>query len=401
MTEPDRTATPVADRGRRLRVALVTSSYAPHVGGVEEHVRQVAHELLETGTAVEVWSVDRGTGPVVREVEGVTVRYLPTPLPSSSVGGVARFAKALPGAWRLWSGARAAFRPDVLHVHCFGPNGAYALAAHRRYRLPLVVTSHGETVADDHGVFDRSAILRTSLRRALHAAAAVTAPSGFVLDDLRSRFGLVGGEVVPNGVDLGLVGDAARSPFAGPYLLAVGRLGRAKGFDLLISAMDGIALDAAMRLVVVGDGEERARLEALVAERGLEGRVEFAGRLDSPVVADAMAGATMVVVPSRMEAFGIVALEAWRSGAPLVMTDRGGAPGFVRDGRDGVLVDPRDIAALRAAIVRVAGDDDLRSRMVAAGRERVASFTWRRAADAYEGRYASVPGFAEIAAGAA
>ena len=99
-----------------------------------------------------------------------------------------------------------------------------------------------------------------------------------------------------------------------------------------------------------------------------------------------MAGAVAVVVPSRVEAFGIVALEAWRSGAPLVMTDRGGAPGFVHDGVDGILVDPVDTAALRAALARVAAD-------AACGRSwpRVASAyptsPGRRVADAYDAVY--------------
>ncbi|WP_430647041.1 glycosyltransferase family 4 protein [Agromyces sp. GXS1127] len=390
------------------RIALVASSYAPHVGGVEEHVRQAARALIELGCAVEVWSVDRGTGPVVREIEGVAVRYLPTPLPSASPDGVGRFARALPGAWRRWSGARREFRPDLVHVHCFGPNGAYALALARRFRVPLVVTSHGETIADDTAVYDRSALLRAALRRALATASAVTAPSAFVLDDLRSRFGLVGGEVVANGVDLALRGDAGRSPFVGEYLLGVGRLGRTKGFDLLIEAMAGprtdpeadaargraadgdVAAGADIRLVIVGDGPERVRLESLADEHGLAGRVEFAGRLDSSGVADAMAGAVAVIVPSRTEAFGIVALEAWRSGAALVMTDRGGARGFVVDGVDGLLVDPLDVDALRATIGRVVADPQLRSRLVEAGRRRVPEFTWRRVAEAYLEEYARI-----------
>jgi glycosyltransferase involved in cell wall biosynthesis len=383
-------AAPDAVRARPTpRVALVSSSYAPHVGGVEEHVRQVARELHEAGSAVEVWTVDRGTGSAVREVDGISVRYLPTPLPSGSLGGVGRFLRRFPSAWRSWVGAHRAFRPDVIHVHCFGPNGVYALAVHRRFRTPLVVTSHGETVADDNAVFERSALLRTGLRRSLAVARHVTAPSQFVLDELRANFGLAGGDVVPNGVDLSIPGDPARTAFSGRYLLAVGRLGRVKGFDLLVDAFAGSDLDPDVRLVIVGDGPERERLEALVAERDAGHRIVLAGRLDPAAVADAMAGAVAVVVPSRLEAFGIVALEAWRSGAPLVMTDRGGAPGFVRDGVDGILVDPLDPAALRSEMARAVADDALRSRLVAAGREHVREFTWRRVAEAYEAVYAA------------
>lgn len=377
---------------RPRRIALVSSSFAPHVGGVEEHVRQVARELRSLGDAVEVWTVDRGTGPAVREVDGTTVRYLPTPLPSASPGGLGRFLAAFPSARHRWVDAVRRFRPDLLHVHCFGPNGVYALGLHRRFGVPLVVTSHGETVADDHSVFDRSTVLRSALRRSLAASSAVTAPSEFVLEGLRADFGLSDGDVVPNGVDLALTGDGVRSPFSGRYLLGVGRLGRMKGFDLLVESFADAAVEPDVQLAIIGDGPERPRLDALVAERGLAGRVVFAGRLEPTAVADAMAGSLAVVVPSRVEAFGIVALEAWRSGAALVMTDRGGASGFVRDGADGILVDPLDTDALRRAIERVVADPELRSALVAAGRARVPEFTWRRVAEAYRARYEAVLG---------
>ena len=313
-------------------MALVSSSYAPYVGGVEEHVRQVARELQGGGVDVEVWTVDRGESLGTRKVEGVTVRYLPTPLPAASPGAAIRFLLQLPSAWRHWSAARRRFDPDLLHVHCFGPNGAYALAMARRFGLPLIVTSHGETVADDHAVFSRSALLRTALRRALAVAAQVTAPSQFVIDDLRSNHGLDGGTVVPNGVVLDAPDAPGGAAPAGRYLLGVGRLGRMKGFDLLIDAFARAELARDIRLVIAGDGPEQDRLQAEAEKLGLGDRVEFTGRLDDAAVARAMSGALAVVVPSRMEAFGIVALEAWRSGAPLVMTNRGGAPEFMHDG---------------------------------------------------------------------
>lgn len=367
----------------------MSSSFAPYVGGVEEHVRHVARALRGDGVDVEVWTVDRGEALGVREIDGVTVRYLPTPLPAASPGPALRFVGRLPPAWREWADARRRFRPDVLHVQCFGPNGVYALALHRRYGTPLVVTSHGETVADDRAVFTRSALLRTALRRALARAVAVTAPSRFVIDDLRRSFGLVGGTVVPNGVEPASAEAGSTPPLRGRYLLAVGRLGYMKGFDLLVDAFAGADLDRDLRLAIVGDGPEHDRLVESIARRGVADRVDLVGRLDAAGVARAMSGAVAVVVPSRMEAFGIVALEAWRSGAPLVMTDRGGASEFVRDGIDGLLVDPEDSAALRHALSRITSDGRLRTALAAAGRERVPEFTWERVARAYEDLYAA------------
>ncbi|GAA1664190.1 glycosyltransferase family 4 protein [Microbacterium lacus] len=366
------------------RIALIASSYAPAVGGVEETVRRVAVGLQRSGRAVEVWSVDRDGRSRTEVIDGIAVRYLPTPLPAGSVGGIARFLRAAPRAWREWTRAYRAFRPTIAHVHCFGPNGLYGLALSGRRGIPLVVTSHGETMADDGGVFTRSALLRTGLRRALRRARAVTAPSRVVLADL-ATYGLRGGDVIPNGVDLSVTVDPAVP--GEPTLFAVGRLGRMKGFDLLIEAFAVAELDPAVRLVIGGDGAERADLERRIAAHGLGGRVELRGWMSPADVARAMAGALAVVVPSRMEAFGLVALEAWRSGAPLVMTSRGGAGEFVHDGVDGVLVDPEDRGALANALERVVADAELRRALAAAGRVQVREFGWDRAVERYGALY--------------
>ncbi|REJ08034.1 glycosyltransferase family 1 protein [Microbacterium bovistercoris] len=365
---------------RPRRIALIASSFAPHIGGVEEHVAQVARELATRGDAVEVWTVDRGERPQHPFDERVVVRYLPTPLPARKASNLARFAVQGPGARRAWARAHEEFRPDVLHVHCFGPNGLYALDLHRRFGTPMVVTSHGETRGDDSSIFARSALLRRGLRDAVAAASVVTAPSEYVLTDLRASYGLDGGVVVPNGVDLDV--DAAAPPLPTPYLLAYGRLGRMKGFDLLIEAFARVT-DAGIPLVIGGDGPEH---EALIEQaRGLH--VHFPGRFTAEQVAGAVDGAVAVVVPSRSEAFGIVALEAWRGAAPLVMTTRGGAAEFMTDGVDALLVDPDDIDALAAALERLLGDAELRARLAAAGRARTADFSWASVAQRYEELY--------------
>lgn len=376
------------------RVALVTSSFAPHFGGVEEHVAQVARELHARGAVVEVWTVDRGERPrspfTGRDGAPIPVRYLKTPLPGRKPSDLVHFVRRGPRAWAAWNRAFRELEPDVLHVHCFGPNGVYAELLARRRRAPLIVTSHGETMGDDDGVFAHSSLFRSALRRSLQAASVVTAPSRFVLDDLQLNYGLRGGATVPNGVDLRVM-PVATPTGERPYLFAVGRLGYQKGFDLLVRAFTA-ARTRDVDLVLGGDGPMRRDLEDRIREAGLEDRIRLTGQLAPGEVAAWMSSALAVVVPSRQESFGIVALEAWRAAAPLLMTSRGGAAEFVRDGQDGLLVDPTDDEALRATILRLIDEPELRARLSAAGGSRAQEFTWERVADAYEALYSDTTG---------
>ncbi|GAA2899712.1 glycosyltransferase family 4 protein [Microbacterium esteraromaticum] len=372
------------------RVALIASSFAPHVGGVEEHVGQIARQLHARGHTVEVWTVDRGVRPdapfAAHDGSEITVRYLPTPLPARSVAAMLRFGLRVAPAWMRWARAHRGFAPEVLHVQCFGPNGIYAERLHRRFGTPLIVSSHGETLGDDHGIYARSALLRARLRTAIAAAAAVTAPSRFALDDLKAHHGLdSAGEIVANGVDLDVVPDAL--PVSDqPYLYAVGRLGLPKGFDLLIDAYARSGLSR-IPLIIGGEGPERDALQRRIDEAGLDERVRLIGRQSPQQVATGMAGALAVIVPSRFESFGIVALEAWRAGTALIMTSRGGAVDFVRHEQNGLLVDPTDVDELAAALIRIVSDDELRVTIARAGHEDVDAFTWARAAEAYERIY--------------
>jgi len=372
--------------GHVTRVALVASSFAPYVGGVEEHVRHVAAGLRARGHDVVVWVVDRGDADAPDVVDGVRVRRLPTPMPARSAGSVARFALRAPGAWRAWQQALREDRPDLLNVQCFGPNGAWATALAVLSRRRLVVSSHGETYSDADDVFTHSALLRRSLVAALRRADAVTGCSDHVVRDLEGRFALAPGRavVVPNGVDP--AEPAAEVTLPARYLLAVGRVVRTKGFDLLLEAFAVAALPD-VALVIGGDGPEREALAARARELGVP--VHLPGRLDRGQVVAAMAGALAVVVPSRVEAFGIVVLEGWRSGAPIVVTSHGGPADLVTDGVDGLVVDPHDTAALARALRLVVTDAEAARRMGAAGRAAVAAFTWDRVVDDYEAVYAA------------
>ena len=374
-----------------MRVALLPSAYAPAVGGVEELTRRLAHRLVDAGDEVEVWTIRHPpTLPNDDRVDGVRVRRFGLPLPALRPGSLVRFPAGAHAAFGDLDAAAREFRPDVLHVQCFSAQGAYATALAARRALPLVVSLQGETVMDDADVYERSFTFRTALRLGLRQAAAVTACSSFVLDDAR-RFGLAAGEVVPNGVEP--AGEAEPEPFELPrrFVLGLGRLVPKKGFDLLIDAFARLAARYPdVGLVIAGDGPTRPELARRAAALGLRGRVYLPGTLSRGRVAWAMANADVFVLPSRVEPFGIVVLEALRAGRPVVVSARGGAGEIVRDGENGVVADPLDTARLAEAIERLLADRSLSQRLGDQGRRRVAAFDWARVAGRYREIYATV-----------
>lgn len=378
-----------------MRIALLPSAYAPAVGGVEELTRRLADRLVSAGDEVEVWTFRHPVDlPADEQVDGVRVRRFVLPLPSARPASLLRFPGAGASALRSLSRAAEEFRPDLLHVQCFSANGVYATALAVRRRLPLVVSLQGETVMDDHDIYDRSVALRLGLRTALRRADAVTGCSRFVLDDAAARFGLPddAGIVIPNGVET--VGEATPRALELPFrrfVLGLGRVVPKKGFDLLLAAFARVAQDHAdVGLVIAGDGASREALIRQAAELGLADRVVLPGSLDRSRVAWAMANAEVFVLPSRVEPFGIVVLEALREGRPAVVSSSGGATDIVRDGREGLVVDPLDTPALADAVGRLLRDPRLAERMGAAGRERVTEFDWSKVAGRYRDVYRSV-----------
>jgi glycogen(starch) synthase len=389
-----------------MRIALLPSSYPPALGGVEELTRHLALSLGDAGDQVEVWTLqpDDSARETVEILDGIVVRRFPMPLPARNWSAIRRSAVTGPRTLFSLQSAVAAFRPDVLHVQCFGPNGAYATALSRLTGLPLVVTLQGETLMDDTDIFDISRSLQSSLRAGLRRAAVVTGCSSFTLADAEERFGLMPGRgrVVYNGVDLdgGWYSRHASAPFAPvaedpdrPYILALGRIVEKKGFDLLLAAY--AAIDDRSRgadLVIAGSGAALDGLRHIAVELGIDGHVHFVGRLNRDEVADAMAGAALFVMPSRLEPFGIVILEAWRAGIAVVASNRGGAPEFLRDGHDGVLVDPFDTASFGATLEALLADPERRRVIAEAGRARVEEFGWSIVAEEYRRIYMSATG---------
>ncbi len=218
-------------------------------------------------------------------------------------------------------------------------------------------------------------------RLGLRWACAATSLSEFTARKLVTAQSLAAERVVviPPAIDPDLSGGrSAGSPPAvppGKILLTVARLSaseRYKGVDHVIQALPGV-LQAApgAYYVVVGDGDDRRRLEALAAEAGVRDRVLFVGTKVGNDLASYYAACDVFVMPSWGEGFGVVFLEAMSHGKPVVAANHGGASEVVVEGSTGFLVEYGDLTALTGRLVGLLDDEGLRRRLGDAGRRRV------------------------------
>jgi glycosyltransferase involved in cell wall biosynthesis len=158
------------------------------------------------------------------------------------------------------------------------------------------------------------------------------------------------------------------------YVLSVGRLELVKRVDLIIAGLR--AVPEAIRLVIAGDGTQRANLERLTAERGLGHRVTFLGMVQDEALVELYRNALAVVYPPFDEDFGYVTLEGFLAAKPVITCrDSGGPTEFVVDGETGFVCEP-SAEALGAAIATLAGDRRQAAMLGSAGREAAARITW-------------------------
>lgn len=176
-------------------------------------------------------------------------------------------------------------------------------------------------------------------------------------------------------VHCGVVPDSyGRAPDAprGKRLIFVGRLAAVKGVPVLIEAFERLAArHPEARLEIVGDGPERARAEARVAERGLGHAVSFLGYQSAEAVSGLLARADCLVLPSFAEGVPVVLMEAMASGLPVVASRVAGVQELVEDGVSGFTVPAGDVETLVARLDQLLSDPDLCERMGAAGRAKV------------------------------
>jgi glycosyltransferase involved in cell wall biosynthesis len=286
----------------------------------------------------------------------------------------------------------ARWRPDVLSAHyASGYGTTMALSGFH----PTLLSVWGSDVYDfPYESRFKGSLLRWNLRQATLLASTSHAMARQVQRLTPERVDI---PVTPFGVDLARFAPAPDPDGSDKGCLTIGivkLLTPKYGVDLLLRAFAGLrqdpdclALGLDCRLLIVGDGPQRAELDALASQLGIAQCTEFAGAVAHAEVPTWLHRLDIYAAPSRLdsESFGVAVIEAGACGLPVVVSDAGGLPEVVRHGETGLVVPRDDVPALQAALKLLALDPALRRRLGREGRAHVArDYTWGHCVDLME-----------------
>jgi len=384
-----------------VKILIVSWEYPPVVvGGLGRHVHHLATELAAAGHEVVVLSrrpsgTDASTHPTVTHIEDGVLVVAVAEDPAHFVFGEDMLAWTLAmghamvraGVALHKPGVGEGWQPDVVHAHDWlVAHPAIALAEF--YDVPLVSTLHA-TEAGRH-----SGWVSGRINRQVHSVEwwlanesdALITCSASMQEEVTTLYGpqLPPITVIRNGIDVTTWSFRERAPRSGPpKLLFVGRLEYEKGVQDAIAALPRIRRShPGTTLSIAGEGTQFTWLYQQARTHRVARAVNFLGNLDHIELLGWLHGADAIVLPSRYEPFGIIALEAAASGTPLVASTAGGLGEAVVDGETGMSFHPGDVTGLTSAVREVLDDPAGAQQRAVAARDRLtADFDWHTVAE--------------------
>jgi len=387
-----------------MNISIFTYSYYPNIGGMEEAIRNLAREFTAKGNKVNiiVFATDREL-KTYEVLEGIEVYRFFMPfaiLPEKGLRGIIDILKltfSLPVFIPRLTRLLKKIKTQIIYVQFIAINAFYAWVISYLLPIKFIITLQGfnfQVIPFIKGW--RSILINIFCRRLLTRASYVTSCSKFLLDDAIKIVPQINNKscVIPNGINLKEFEYNGRALIEGPYILCLGRLHAPfKGFDLALFAFkDIIDCGYNMDLVLAGEGPSEKYYQKLAKLLGISERVLFFGKADRRQVVNLFKHCQFFLMPSRIEPFGIVNLEAMAAGKAILASRTGGIPEVVGDNISGILVEQANTKALFLGIRKMLEDKDLRHRLGRQGRHKIeeGQFLWSNIADRYLKKFKQV-----------
>ncbi len=377
-----------------MKVCLITYEFPPQIGGEAVYASGLASALDDLGAEVTVITTSEKSIAISYE-ENLKIIRLPKARVLPKMYSFSLYANKI-----LESNMTG--KIDIIH----NTSDYNEIITPRRKKIPVIATIH-HPYAQERRIYKANSNNIDYLKYALHRkinylefnskilckrADRLIAVSNYTARSVIEEYGIQPNKisVIPNAVDINtfnpdIDGTEFRKKLnieSEKVILFVGRLDFQKGIEYLISAFSKIIIDfPELKLIVVGDGPLKNHVRAVISKYNLSESIFLLGRVDTKDLPKIYAACDLFVVPSLMEGFGIVYLEAMACGKACIGTNIGGVEDVIADGRTGLLVPPADPTSIYLAIKSLLSDEDTLMRFGKEGRKRVLeNFTWEKVA---------------------
>lgn len=350
---------------KRLHIAHFTNTYHPVISGVVRSISTFREGLISLGHNVFIFAQSTSD---YEDTEPFIFRYptLDLPLPGE-------FPLTIPFSSFI-SNVLPILKLDVIHSHHPFLVGQAAASQAKDLDLPLVFTYHTRYREYSHYIALNQDLVKDVIDRWLgdymQQCHHIVAPSESIRGMLAEDYGITNQvTIIPTGIDpepfLNADGEPVRRERGwqdNKVLISVGRLAPEKNWGTLLEAAAlVIKQDPQVKLVLIGDGDDREALEDQAAELGIANQVEFTGKVAFDDIPRYLKAADMFCFASVSETQGVVTAEAMAAGLPIVAVDASGTSDVVTNGQEGLLTE-NDSQALARAILRLLDDESLRHR---------------------------------------
>lgn len=375
-----------------MKIAIATSVYAPQINGVAVFSHNLAEGLSARGHEVAVLTpsqkkrskqakqaelaksqkfdiTGKKNGTLVYFLKSRELKFYPDQIHEAHRKGLfyEHGFKASIKPYKQMSKILDEFKPDIIHVQGSDPVGLAAVKYAHKHKIPVVLTEHNqpEVLTEPIRV---PKLLRGGINRMLSSYFVsrekrvdyVTMPTQKSIDILLKDRNLnVPVEPVSNGVDLKNFKPGQMSKHEKPTVLYIGRIDPEKKVGTVIEAFNKIDECLNARLLIVGDGVDKERLEKMYKSPN----IKFLGRVTPPELYNIYRMGDVFATASEIETQGIVLIEAAATGLPLIAVDAGAVKEVCQDGINGRLIKPGDVDGMARAMEEILMDDKKRAQM--------------------------------------
>ena len=366
-----------------MKILVIIHEFPPIGGGGGPIARDLSLQWVKSGHQVRVVTAKFGDLPAFEKIDGLEVVRLDSHRTESFRAKMGAMIGFLTAAVRYCCFECKDFHPDIIHVHFAVPNGPAAMAASAKMKVPYVITAH---LGDIPGASPEKtkkwfSFIQPFTPPIWKKAARVIAVSEFSKQMALKSYN-VPIDVIANGIDYDKIKNPEVLPHETPEIVFAGRFVPQKNLFQVIKTLSEIK-DLNWHATLIGDGQDREKIEAAAVDAGLTDRISFPGWKTPEEVIEIFHHADILFMPSRTEGLPVTGIQGMACGLALLLSDAGGNPEIITIGQNGYIHAPDDTEGFAKDFRLLLSEPEKLLKMRRESLIRAAAFDIKNTADEY------------------